>query len=624
MLSCFERMACEVHLGSSPTKDAVEIFLGKSPCLFVWIDTIEGIAKVGDVLPDKHRAAVAFLGGPSEEDGETGGSSKPMQCVTLQPNLVSSDDSSADEDEEDAIGTSQSTLLQALQLYTRHLFLPAVKQSGDNTVLQDKIRELDVAIGQSQRSARLPHVQLQVDGEIERVASTVSGSKNFDWHELGLAGHLTDDDALNRLQSGVSQWITQIRKLTVLPKSTPFPMIAEETNADLEEIAFWNQLNQELQSIQRQLASPGVEVTLALLREAKRFVATLALENNTGLEQAVSYAQDVEHFLKSYPVVEFQAARDFEKISQVTNSIFDHLPKIRQSRYYSLERSARLLEATTLTLRRAIEGILQEQYSNFLFMDYKEYESKVRYPTQDIFVQFEDRWEQFKDFFLEQGRRRKIASPAKLLDNIELHHLPLSNRLDQIHEFRANHERLREVVLQVLQDEEDEQGAIQTVESTPRQIFSTLNVLDLSAGGTKAMESALEEYDIQMDAMEERLARLLRDKLTACQDAEDMFRVFARFKLLLTRTRVRVAVKEFQMQLIATVAQAVEKLQSKFTLKYESSSAARISRLRGIPPIAGKILWAKQMERQVNALMDRMGNVLGPNWGQHLEGRQLR
>lgn len=103
-----------------------------------------------------------------------------------------------------------------------------------------------------------------------------------------------------------------------------------------------------------------------------------------------------------------------------------------------------------------------------------------------------------------------------------------------------------------------------------------------------------------------------------------MFRVFARFNLLLTRTRVRAAVKEFQMQLISTVAVAIEKLQSKFTLKYESSAAARISRLRGIPPVAGKILWAKQMERQVHTLMERMGNVLGPNWGQQLEGRQLR
>lgn len=619
------RMACEVHLGSSPSKDAVEIFFGKSECLFVWIDHSSKLAMVGDALPEKHLAAVAFLGGNTDEDSSGAPSThKPMQCVTLQPSLIATEESSGSEDEDEMAASSQATLLQALQLYTRHLFLPAVKQGTETAVVQDKIRELDIAIGQSQRSARLPHVQLQVDPLIEQVALSLKTTNNLDWQALGLADKLQDDDVLNRLQSGVSQWITQIRKVTVLPKTTPFPMIAEEANADLEEIAFWNQLNQELISIQQQLSSPGVEVTLALLREAKRFVATLALENNTGLEQALSVAQDVEHFLKSYPVVDFQAARDFDKLSQATNAIFDHFPKIRQSRYYSLERSAQLLEATTLTMRRAIEDVLQERYSNFLFMDYKEYENKVRFPTQDIFVQFDDRWEQFKEFFLDQARRRKIPSPTKLIDNIVLHHHPLAHRLDQVHEFRANHERLREVVHQVLQDEDDEQGAIQTVESAPRLVFSSLNILDLTTGGQKALEAALEEYDLQMDAMEERLARLLRDKLTACQDAEDMFRVFARFNPLLTRTRVRVAVKEFQVQLIATVAQAVAKLQSKFTLKYESSSAARISKLRGIPPIAGKILWAKQMERQVNALMERMGDVLGPNWGQQLEGRQLR
>jgi dynein heavy chain 1, cytosolic len=210
----------------------------------------------------------------------------------------------------------------------------------------------------------------------------------------------------------------------------------------------------------------------------------------------------------------------------------------------------------------------------------------------------------------------------RVLEKITLHHVLVAERLEQIHEFRSAQETLRSVVHTVLREEEPD--AIQQVESAPRQIFSMINVLDLSANGNQALETALEEYDLQMDAMEERLARLLRDKLTACRDAEDMFRVFARFNLLLTRTRVRAAVKEFQMQLINTVSEAVGRLQSKFTLKYESSAAARISRLRGIPPVSGKILWAKQMERQVNTLMERMGNVLGPNWGQQLEGRQLR
>ena len=73
-----------------------------------------------------------------------------------------------------------------------------------------------------------------------------------------------------------------------------------------------------------------------------------------------------------------------------------------------------------------------------------------------------------------------------------------------------------------------------------------------------------------------------------------------------------------------TVGQAVQKLQSKFTHKYESSPASCIATVRGIPPVSGKILWARQMERQVHALMKRMGDVLGREWGQQLEGRQLR
>lgn len=73
-----------------------------------------------------------------------------------------------------------------------------------------------------------------------------------------------------------------------------------------------------------------------------------------------------------------------------------------------------------------------------------------------------------------------------------------------------------------------------------------------------------------------------------------------------------------------TVGQAVQKLQSKFAHRYESSAASAIASVRGIPPVSGKILWAKQMERQVHALMKRMSDVLGKEWGQQLEGRQLR
>lgn len=102
-----------------------------------------------------------------------------------------------------------------------------------------------------------------------------------------------------------------------------------------------------------------------------------------------------------------------------------------------------------------------------------------------------------------------------------------------------------------------------------------------------------------------------------------MFAVFARFNPLITRPRVNNAVKEFQMQLISTVNLAIQKLQQKFTQKFENSNASQISHVRGIPPFSGILLWAKQIERQVDALRDRMEDVMGVDWGKKLQGIEL-
>lgn len=451
------------------------------------------------------------------------------------------------------VPSTTTLVLQTLQLYTRECFLPTLQSvaaqssssgpadatssntSGGGGVEQQqpmddalldavvgKVRELDLALAASSRSARLPHVVLSVHDRILRASSNSISGGSMDWDALGLADCLGDDAFLNTIQAGVSHWIGQIRKITSLPHSV-MATAAFWTDASsdsshaaaAEEVVFWTQLSSELQSIQEQLQAPGVEITLAMLRETKRFVATLALENDTGLEQAVTFTLDVTNFIKPYPLQMLQTARDFDKIVEAVHAIFAHLPKIRQSRYYSLERSAALLTATTVVLRESLLSILLEHYStNLLFMDYKEYENKVRFPLLDIFAQFDDKFAEWKDFFSDQARRRKLIGMNRVLERMTMHHLVLKHRLDQIHEFRHQQERLHDVVHSVLREEEPE--AIQQVDQAPRQIFATLNVLDLSTGGAKALEVALEEYDLQMDAMEERLARLLRDKLQAC------------------------------------------------------------------------------------------------------------
>lgn len=528
-----------MHLGLALPDDleAVDVFLknpaqqasstssGSGRRLFVWITpgdevTLEA-ATDETTLPKQARnqAALVFCHNVQADQEVT--KRQQLQCMTLATAGLN-DEGKTDDENTAAAATTTTSWLTALQMYTRQTFLPTIQavledNEGMQQQLQDKLRQLDVALQQTSRSTRLPHVVLTVPRILEEaVAAHPAAAQKKDWETLGLADKLQDDAFLNDLTATIHEWVVQIRKVTLLPKATPF-LETEDASAAAEEVAFWTQLQTELAHIQDQLSSPAVELTTALLREAKRFVATLALENNTGLEQAVAYTADVTHFLEGFPLPDLQAANDLEQVAKAVSAIFDHLPKVRQSRYYSLERSIQLLEATTGVLVDRLEQILRTSYSNLLLMDYKEYENKVRFPVLNVFVQWDDRWAEFKSFCVEQGRRRKQATGvlSKALDQMTVHSEPLRQRLESVHEFRSSHERLREVVHTVLRQEEP--AAIQQVEQAPRQIMGGLVLLDLTSSGKKALETALDEYDLQMDAMEERLARLLRDKLTACR-----------------------------------------------------------------------------------------------------------
>jgi hypothetical protein len=79
-----------------------------------------------------------------------------------------------------------------------------------------------------------------------------------------------------------------------------------------------------------------------------RFVAILALQNNTtGLEAAMIYYPRCTTIPQVLPQPQNSKRQgDFETKSQLTNQNFHHLPKIRSSEYYGLERSVQLLSAT--------------------------------------------------------------------------------------------------------------------------------------------------------------------------------------------------------------------------------------------------------------------------------------
>ena len=62
----------------------------------------------------------------------------------------------------------------------------------------------------------------------------------------------------------------------------------------------------------------------------------------------------------------------------------------------------------------------------------------------------------------------------------------------------------------------------------------------------------------------------------------------------------------------------------KFKAQYIHSKSYRMSKIRDIPPVAGSIIWAKQIERQLNMYMGRVEDVLGKGWETHVDGQKLK
>lgn len=67
----------------------------------------------------------------------------------------------------------------------------------------------------------------------------------------------------------------------------------------------------------------------------------------------------------------------------------------------------------------------------------------------------------------------------------------------------------------------------------------TIDVLDVSVGGTEAFLTAETAYNERVARVENQIIARLRDRLGTARNANEMFRVFSKFNTLLVRQKVR-------------------------------------------------------------------------------------
>ncbi|KAF8560529.1 hypothetical protein P879_02534 [Paragonimus westermani] len=522
------------------------------------------------------------------------------------------------------------------------------ERDGDKMApsVEKTMTELEMGLLHLQQNIDIPEITLTIHSAVTQMikqkAEAGTRARTSDFEDK-----LEDAHFLNSLQSGVNRWIKEIQKVTKLDRDPA-------SGTALQEITFWLNLERSLNRIQEKRESLEVTLTLDILKHAKRFHALVSFDNDTGLQQALATVNDYNTLMKDFPLNDLLSATELDKIRLAIQSVFTHLRKIRNTKY-PLQRALRLIEAISRDLSSQLLKVLGTR--RLMHIPFEEFE-RVMAACFEVFATWDDEYDRLQGLMRDISKKKR-EEQMRMVWRSNPAHRRLQIRLDHMRKFRHQHEQLRQVIVRVLrpapsrvaQSEEttaesnvvdgqakhsekssgrdqplldaSDANAIEDV-NLAYEIVKEVDCLDVTKEGTDAWEAAIKRYDERIDRVETRITARLRDLLGTAKNANEMFRYFSRFNALFVRPHIRGAIREYQTQLIQRVKDDIEALHSKFKVQYLSSEAYYLTKLRDIPPTAGSIIWARQIERQLNTYLRRVEDVLGKGWEHHRDGQLLK
>jgi len=216
-----------------------------------------------------------------------------------------------------------------------------------------------------------------------------------------------------------------------------------------QEINFWISLENGLDSIDRQLKSDGVTLTLDVLRQAKRFHATVSFIADTGLKEAAEKVQKYNQLMREFPINELLSATSLDRLQEALVLIFGHLTKKLRISPYPIRRALPLVEAISGDLDAQLHNLLSGR--RLMHYDYGEFE-RLMNASDDVFRTWDDQLKDFTNVAREVTRKRSEKFiPIKIVPR----HSATQERLQYLRTFRKAHEQLQRTVANVVEAHEN-------------------------------------------------------------------------------------------------------------------------------------------------------------------------
>ncbi|CAK5084784.1 unnamed protein product [Meloidogyne enterolobii] len=537
----------------------------------------------------------------------------------LEPNTSARDhDESAEfQEPNEFIENLQKDLTKWMQGF-RHFKRLFDRDQSKLTPIEKSLNELQVALRHLEQNIEIPELCLQINPHIQQIVDAAkSQNRKPKPEDLGTLGQ--DPEFLASLSNGVVEWIKAIQKVTNMDRDP-------SSGTALQEATFWINLEKALNKITTLHDSIEVITTLDVLKAGKRFHVTTSFESDTGLKEKLTTAIDYNVLMKDLPLSELLGASDLDSLRQAVLNIFNVFKKLRNTKY-PVKRAMQFFNTISADLCEQMIQILKPRL--LMHAPISELD-EVMAVCSKIWFQWDEESDKIQGMFRDIAKRQR--SDVKFQHRTQYRHKDLENRLNELNTFRRQHEQLSNVISRVLRFKgANSLGNITGKQTNPEkevikayEAIKEVNYLDLSHSGQQAWQSSMQYYKNHIVGIETQLASHLRDQLGSCKSADDMFSIFSRYNALFVRPHIQTAIREYQAVLIDRVREDIRILQETIIDPKKMELAIFVVEGYDIPEFSAKVMWLRQNELQLNMNMQRIADVLGTQWVNHLEGKELK
>lgn len=157
------------------------------------------------------------------------------------------------------------------------------------------LSSLKMNLAQCRQNQDIPNVDFPIEPIIKaRIESARERKQICNINEFDDIAQ--DKYFLNSLNNYVNNWYRDIRKVTGLDH-------AIESGNALQEINFWQQMEQRLTTIKEKQVSEEVLMTLNILSQAKRYMTVMTFQHDTDIDPKLKTAKDYNKLLKEIPIL---------------------------------------------------------------------------------------------------------------------------------------------------------------------------------------------------------------------------------------------------------------------------------------------------------------------------------